>query len=76
LVVNILGRWDSDCANKEAGPFWGPIRGKIRKNFINLKKYSHETLAGMYRYLAWNILEASRFKFVQIKSLWSQMVMP
>jgi len=37
------------CSNKEAGPFWGPIRGKIRKTLINLKKSSsHEPLAGMH----------------------------
>jgi len=37
------------CANKGAGPFWGPIRGKIRKNFINLQKSSSlEPMAGMH----------------------------
>jgi len=25
------------CSNKGAGPFWGPIRGKIRKILINLQ---------------------------------------
>jgi len=35
------------CSNKGAGPFWDPIRGKIRKNLINLKNSSsHEPLAG------------------------------
>jgi len=24
------------CSNKGAGPFWGPIRGKIRKILINM----------------------------------------
>jgi len=27
-------------SNKGAGPFWGPIRGKIRKIVINLQKSS------------------------------------
>jgi len=36
-------------SNKGAGPFWGPIRGKIRKTLINLKNSSsHEPLAGMH----------------------------
>jgi len=36
------------CSNKGAGPFWGLIRGKIRKNLINIQKSSsHEPLAGM-----------------------------
>jgi len=26
------------CANKGAGPFWGPVMGKIRKMLINLQK--------------------------------------
>jgi len=26
------------CSNKVAGPFWGPIRGEIRKILINLQK--------------------------------------
>jgi len=25
------------CSNKGAGPFWGTIRGKIRKIWINLQ---------------------------------------
>jgi len=34
---------------KGAGPFWGPIRGKIRKILINLKNISsHEPIAGMH----------------------------
>jgi len=37
------------CSNKGAGPFWGPIRGKIRKILLNLKKSSpHEPLVGMH----------------------------
>jgi len=37
------------CSNKRAGPFWDPIRGKIRKIFINLQKSSsHEPMAGMH----------------------------
>jgi len=41
---------------------------------INLKKYSsHEPLAGMHWYLAWNSFGGRRLKFVQIKSLGSQM---
>jgi len=31
------------CSNKGAGPFWGPIKDKINKRLINLKK-SHEPL--------------------------------
>jgi len=27
---------DSDCSNKGDGPFWGPIRGKIRKMLIKI----------------------------------------
>jgi len=26
------------CSNKGAGPFWGPIKGKIRKNFDKSSK--------------------------------------
>jgi len=36
------------CSNKGAGPFWGPISGKIRKILINLQKSSHEPPAGMH----------------------------
>jgi len=50
------------CSNKGAGPFWGPIRGKIRKSLINLQKSW---------YLAWSVLGARRFTFVQIKTLGS-----
>jgi len=58
------------CSNIEAGPFWGPIRGKIRKILINLQKSSsHEPLARMHWYLAWDMLGARRFKIVQLKSL-------
>jgi len=33
------------CSDKGAGPFWGPIRGKIRKILINIQKSSsHEPL--------------------------------
>jgi len=40
---------NSDLFNKGAGPFWGPIRGKIRKMLINLQKNSsHEPVAGMH----------------------------
>jgi len=64
------------CSNKGAGPFWGPMRGKIRKKMINIQKSSsHEPLARMHRYLAWNILGERKFKFVQINPLLgSQMV--
>jgi len=34
-------------SNKGAGPFWGPIRDKIRTILINIKKSSHEPLARM-----------------------------
>jgi len=41
-----LGYGDSGCSNRGAGPFLGPIRGKIRKILINLQKScSHEPLA-------------------------------
>jgi len=44
----MIGGWGFQiCSNKGAGPFWGPIRGKIRKMLINIKKSSHEPLAGM-----------------------------
>jgi len=37
------------CSNKGAGPFCGPIRGKIRKILINIQKsFSHEPPAGMH----------------------------
>jgi len=37
------------CSNKGAGPFWDPIKGKIRKKIINLQKYSsHEPMTGMH----------------------------
>jgi len=37
------------CSNKGAGPFWSPIRGKIRKILINLEKSSsHEPMAAMH----------------------------
>jgi len=37
------------CSNKGAGPFWGPIRGKISKILINLQESSsHEPPAGMH----------------------------
>jgi len=36
------------CSENGAGPFWGPLRGKIRKILLNIQKSSsHETLAGM-----------------------------
>jgi len=59
-----MGIWI--CSNKGAGP----IRGKIRKILINLKK-NRLLIAGMHWYFAWNILGARRFKFVQMKSLGS-----
>jgi len=34
------------CSNKGLGPFWSPIRGKIRK--ILIQSSSHEPLAGMH----------------------------
>jgi len=65
------------CSNKGAGPFWGPIGGKLRKMLINLQKSSsHEPLAGMHWYLAWDMLGTRRFKFVQMKSLGSSTAMP
>jgi len=36
------------CSNKGAGPLLGPIRGKVRKIWINLEKSSHEPPAGMH----------------------------
>jgi len=48
LVGNIPGIAIQICSNKWAGPFWGPIRGKIRKILINLEKSSHEPMAGMH----------------------------
>jgi len=54
------------CSNKGAGP----IRGKIRKMLINIKKYSsHEPLTRKHRYLKWSILGVRVFKFVQIRFL-------
>jgi len=36
------------CSNKGAGPFGGPIRGKIRTILLNLQKSSsYEPLAGI-----------------------------
>jgi len=65
-----LGMGIQICSNKGTGPFRGPIMGKIRKILINLQKSSsHEPPVGMHWYLAWDILGARRFKFVQIKSL-------
>jgi len=38
-----------NCSNKGAGPFYGPVRGEIRKLLINLQKSSsQEPLARMY----------------------------
>jgi len=61
------GGWGFRFSSKKGtDPFWGPIRGKIRKIFINLQKSSsHEPPARMHWYLAWGILGARRFKFVQ-----------
>jgi len=36
------------CSNKGAGPFWSPIRGKIKKILINLQKSSHEPMSRMH----------------------------
>jgi len=37
------------CSNKGAGPFWGPVRGKIMKMLINLQKSSsHEPPARIH----------------------------
>jgi len=49
LTGNMLGGMGIQiCSNKRSGPFWGPVRGKIKKHFINLQKYSsHEQLAGI-----------------------------
>jgi len=68
-----MGQGIQLCSNKGAGPFWGPLRGKIRKILINLKKSSYDPMTGMNWYLAWIILRARRFKFVQMKSLGSQL---
>jgi len=38
LAGNMLGDGDSDFSNKRTGPFWGPIRGKIRKNIYKSSK--------------------------------------
>jgi len=74
LVGNMLGGWRFRFVQmKGLVPFWGPVRGRIRKILINLQKSSHEPLTGMHWYLAWNILGARRFKFVQMKSLGSCM---
>jgi len=49
LAENMLGRGIQICSNKRAGPSWGPVRGKIRKMLINLKKSSsYEPPAGMH----------------------------
>jgi len=50
LVENMLGRWGFRFVQiKGLTPFGGPIRGKIRKIWINLKKSSsHEPLTGMH----------------------------
>jgi len=39
----MLGGWEFRCVQMKdegAGPFWGPIRGKLMKILINLKKSS------------------------------------
>jgi len=37
------------CSNKGAGPFWGPVRGQMRKILINLENSSsHEPLDRMH----------------------------
>jgi len=64
------------CSNKGAGPYWDPIRCKIKKYLINLQKSYGKPLAGMHWYLIWIILLERRFNFVQIKSLWSCMTPP
>jgi len=49
LVGNMLGGWGFRCLNKRAGPFWGEIRGKIRKILIDIQKSSsHEPMARMH----------------------------
>jgi len=54
-------------SNEGAGPFWGPIRGKMKKILLNLQKSSsHEPLAEIHWYLAGSILRARRFNFVQL----------
>jgi len=37
-----------NSSNKGAGHFWGPIRAKIGKIWLNLQKSSQEPLAGMH----------------------------
>jgi len=34
------------CSDKGAGPFWGPISGKIRKIWINLQKLFFSSTTG------------------------------
>jgi len=64
-------------SNKGAGPFWGTIKRKIRKILIDLQtSSSHEPLAGIHWYLAWVILGARSFKFVQMMSLGSCVAPP
>jgi len=72
LVGNILGGWGFRCVqNKGVKPLLGPNKGQNKDFFcINLQKsFSIEPLARMPCYLAWSILGARSFRFVQIKSL-------
>jgi len=49
MAGNMLGRGIQICSKTGTGPFWGPIRGKIRKMLINLQKSSsREPPAGMH----------------------------
>jgi len=69
---HVLGMEIQICSNKGAGPFWGPIRGQIRKILITLKKSSsHERLIfGM------ELLWRKEIQVCSMKSLKLQMAMP
>jgi len=58
LIGNMLGEWGFRFVQiKGLTPFWGQIRGNIRKNLIHFQKSSsHEPLAGMHWYLEWIII--------------------
>jgi len=55
------------CSNKGTGPFWGPIRGKIRKILLNLLLMNHcpECID------IWHGTSLGQGDFVQMKSLGS-----
>jgi len=69
-ILTKLGRKHAWKMGIQICSFWDLIRGKKRKMLINLEKSSsHVPQARMHCYLAWSILGARRFKFVQMKSL-------